>query len=996
MFDTKQQIYGDCVNRSTVIHNTKLIISVAYGPDGRKNTTNHMLDGIIKVYLNDNATVYNNITVYQRSAEAEKEFAILNYSGGTSSKVPAMGGTVTLYVKSSNGLWEITDADGLTITPMSGGNSSEEPIKVVVPASQSVEEYTITAKQLGTNDEATYSILLDASVTNSIVLVDENGKGQTSVSAKGGVKALKVYASGPWAVTTNQSWITPYNKTNYPWSSNSGTGPNGATIYFQINGSVAPRSSYIKASLTGEDMTGYTSTLTVYQSGQSEQSGSAYSGTYEAFFNVYGEYAPVGTSIVPIEGTSDYGVALVFHASQLSQNIAWCMPEASVNEYSSWLHISTYSPETINGTSYYVHYIPAPGAWYYIAADVDALPENMDYRIAEIPIDVYTMDTNVYITTVYASLVQERSETGSDSATITTQIVGGTDEFAYNTRNVTINATCTSVYVNTKWTAYIGEQTTDIIPTINGSDSDTGDVPDNNIVLALQFAADNTSDVAKTTQVVIKCQNKFSERTLKTAVVSFARLPEDTGGGEGGDDEPIIPDDPTITWDNNYVYMDCSTYGASIYYSTGHSYGPFSMYTSRIEISEDTTFYAYSMLDGERSENIVSETAIYDDGGQGGGDEPVEDTYTVTASNLTIDPDGGSDSTTVTIEPSASWNYDVISGGWFTVSTSSAGITVNANKNATGTNRTGSIKIYVVGYQNTYFTTITVSQNNSTTPEPGPDPIVRPAAPVFSQDGNSVSIACSTSGASIYYGTNGSQPDTLYTGPIAISSTTTFSAYSTLNGVKHSDDSNVSYTATYTPPTPQYYLTLESDSLETNSTAASAFFGVSSNVAWTATASTGITIESGSDAAVGDGTVTFSYDANSSTSQSLVRTITVSADNSSYGLQPQVFTLTQDPAPVIGFEFTDGNGNPKSGVRFEDGYVSDTIYVTCNTSWHVSSSPDWVDITNGSGTANETVAVTVTRNSSTYTQDGQIVFTALGGTTDSVYCTVDESPVLEQ
>ena len=74
------------------------------------------------------------------------------------------------------------------------------------------------------------------------------------------------------------------------------------------------------------------------------------------------------------------------------------------------------------------------------------------------------------------------------------------------------------------------------------------------------------------------------------------------------------------------------------------------------------------------------------------------------------------------------------------------------------------------------------------------------ATPSISQSGNTVSITCSTSGATIYYrkGTSGSY--TRYTGSFSISSSVTVYAYATASG--YSTSNTASRYCSYTAPTP--------------------------------------------------------------------------------------------------------------------------------------------------------------------------------------------------
>jgi endoglucanase len=83
-------------------------------------------------------------------------------------------------------------------------------------------------------------------------------------------------------------------------------------------------------------------------------------------------------------------------------------------------------------------------------------------------------------------------------------------------------------------------------------------------------------------------------------------------------------------------------------------------------------------------------------------------------------------------------------------------------------------------------------------------PIFSPVAGTYSS-AQSVVISCTTSGATIRYTTDGSTPtsaSTIYSGPIAVSKTTTIKAYATASGMSDSEVAS----ATYTIPSSSAYL----------------------------------------------------------------------------------------------------------------------------------------------------------------------------------------------
>ena len=109
----------------------------------------------------------------------------------------------------------------------------------------------------------------------------------------------------------------------------------------------------------------------------------------------------------------------------------------------------------------------------------------------------------------------------------------------------------------------------------------------------------------------------------------------------------VRPAAPEFRQNGNEVSIDCATVGASIHYKEGVTSQTFDLYTGAITIDSDTTFYAYSELNGVRhsADTLVSFNAIYDDG-----EEPVPLELSLSQNSIEYDDAlAHSDTLTVTI-----------------------------------------------------------------------------------------------------------------------------------------------------------------------------------------------------------------------------------------------------------------------------------------------------------------------------------------------------------
>ena len=230
------------------------------------------------------------------------------------------------------------------------------------------------------------------------------------------------------------------------------------------------------------------------------------------------------------------------------------------------------------------------------------------------------------------------------------------------------------------------------------------------------------------------------------------------------------------------VTISCSTPGATIRYTTNGSEPTSSstIYSRPINVSSTTTIKAKAFKDGWTPSSTASAT------------------YTIapigTVATPTFIPAGGTYSTAQNVN--------------ITTTTANATIrytTNGSNPTESSAQYTGPINIsttstlkaraYRSGWTPSYIanTTYTITGTVVT-------PTFNPGGGTYTSAQN-VTISCATSGASIFYSTNGSTPSIPYNGPINIGSTTTLKAKATKNGWNDSSIASAIYTINIQPST---------------------------------------------------------------------------------------------------------------------------------------------------------------------------------------------------
>ena len=238
------------------------------------------------------------------------------------------------------------------------------------------------------------------------------------------------------------------------------------------------------------------------------------------------------------------------------------------------------------------------------------------------------------------------------------------------------------------------------------------------------------------------------------------------------------------------VTIDCSTVGATIHYTTDGSAPTASSatYSSAIEVSATTTIKAIAVKDGMSDSDVASAT------------------YTITLPPVA----------TPTFSPAAG-TYDVAQN--VTIDCSTVGATIHYTTD--GSTPTGSSATYSSAIPvsvNTTIKAIAVKAGMSDSEVATAAYAIKVATPTFSvaagayNSAQSVELACTTDGATIYYTTDGTTPtntSSVYSSAIAVGSTMTIKAIAMKNDMTSSNVATASYTIKKT-----YTLTITSNDLD--------------------------------------------------------------------------------------------------------------------------------------------------------------------------------------
>ena len=222
------------------------------------------------------------------------------------------------------------------------------------------------------------------------------------------------------------------------------------------------------------------------------------------------------------------------------------------------------------------------------------------------------------------------------------------------------------------------------------------------------------------------------------------------------------------------------------------------------------------------------------------------------------------------------------------------------------------------------------STGTGTTTPTAATPTFTPAAGTFTS-AQSVTLSDTTSGASIYYTTNGSVPtsaSTLYSAsaPIAVGATTTINAIAIESGYLNSAVASATYTINLPAATPTFspvpgtYTSAQSVSLADTTTGASIYYTIDGS-----TPSSGSTLFSAATPIPVNATTT-------------IKAIAIATGFSNSAVATGVYTINLPPAATPTFSPTPGSFSSAQSVTLADATTGASIYYTTDGSTPTTSS----------------------------------------------------------
>ena len=238
----------------------------------------------------------------------------------------------------------------------------------------------------------------------------------------------------------------------------------------------------------------------------------------------------------------------------------------------------------------------------------------------------------------------------------------------------------------------------------------------------------------------------------------------------------ITPNGGELKYGNNTVSIACDTDGATIYYTIDGTEPTTSStkYTGAFTLSSNATVKAIAVKTGWNNSSVASASF----------------TYTVeTVATPTITPNGGElkyGNNTVTIACATA-------DATIYYTTNGATPTTSSTKYTGAFTLTSNATVKAIAVKTGWNNSSVASASFSYTVETVATPVIAPNGGEI-EAGTTISISCATSGATIYYSTNGAEPTTVYSAPFALNEAATVKAVAKKTGWNNSATAQASFT----------------------------------------------------------------------------------------------------------------------------------------------------------------------------------------------------------
>ena len=238
----------------------------------------------------------------------------------------------------------------------------------------------------------------------------------------------------------------------------------------------------------------------------------------------------------------------------------------------------------------------------------------------------------------------------------------------------------------------------------------------------------------------------------------------------------ITPNGGELKYGNNTVSIACDTDGATIYYTIDGTEPTTSStkYTGAFTLSSNATVKAIAVKTGWNNSSVASASF----------------TYTVeTVATPTITPNGGElkyGNNTVTIACATD-------GATIYYTTNGATPTTSSTKYTGAFTLTSNATVKAIAVKTGWNNSSVASASFTYTVETVATPVIAPNGGEI-EAGTTISISCATSGATIYYSTNGAEPTTVYSAPFALNEAATVKAVAKKTGWNNSATAQASFT----------------------------------------------------------------------------------------------------------------------------------------------------------------------------------------------------------